>query len=174
MTPKLPSQPRPKAPARSAEFETSEPQDAKPLKNGTRIPDEFSIGARSAGPKGEGAPAPAASPIHRKTHLRMKRGKLAPERRIDLHGLTLAEAQPRLAKFILDSHAEGRRLVLVITGKGKARDSGGPIPERPGVLRRHVPEWLRSGVLAAAVLDVTPAHQRHGGEGAFYVYLRRR
>ena len=112
--------------------------------------------------------------MDRKQHGRMTRGKLRPEARLDLHGMTLAAAHPVLTGFILNAAAEGKRLVLVITGKGKDRDDGGPIPTRTGVLRHQVPLWLRSGPMASAVLDIAPAHQRHGGGGAFYVYLRRR
>ena len=104
---------------------------------------------------------------------KMKRGKLLPEAKLDLHGLTLGEAHPELVAFVLGAHAEGKRLVLVITGKGKDRDDGGPIPTRFGILRHQVPQWLRLPPLSSAVLQVTPAHLRHGGEGAYYVYLRR-
>ena len=109
-----------------------------------------------------------------KSYGRMSRGKLKPEGRIDLHGMTLAEAHPALTDFILWSHAMGRRLVLVITGKGKVKDDGGPMPARHGVLRHQVPQWLALPPLVSAVLEVRPAHIRHGGEGAYYVYLRRR
>ncbi|SFS19810.1 Smr/MutS family protein [Yoonia litorea] len=108
-----------------------------------------------------------------KSFGKMKRGKLKPEARIDLHGMTMSEAHPELTAFILGSQALGRRLVLVITGKGKERDDGGPIPTRQGVLRHQVPQWLALPPLAQAILQVTPAHLRHGGHGAYYVYLRR-
>jgi DNA-nicking Smr family endonuclease len=104
---------------------------------------------------------------------RMAKGKLVPEGRIDLHGMTLAEAHPALRDFILMSHAAGRRLVLVITGKGKARDDYAPMPVRQGVLRHQVPQWLNMVPLRGMVLQVSPAHQKHGGAGAYYVYLRR-
>ncbi|MBA3908608.1 MAG: DNA mismatch repair protein MutS [Rhodobacter sp.] len=109
-----------------------------------------------------------------KTHGKMTRGKLAPEARIDLHGMTLAEAHPELIRFILNAQSAGLRLVLVITGKGKRRDDTGPIPQRVGALRHQVPQWLRQPPLGPAILQVTEAHLRHGGSGAFYVYLRRR
>ena len=108
-----------------------------------------------------------------KSFGKMKRGKLAPEARIDLHGMTLAEAHPELVAFILGSQAIDRRLVLVITGKGKDRDDGGPIPTRHGVLRHQVPQWLALAPLSQAILQVTPAHLKHGGHGAYFVYLRR-
>ena len=111
--------------------------------------------------------------MDRKTHGRMKRGKIAPEARLDLHGMTMDQAHPRLAAFILRAQADGKRLVLVITGKGKNRDDGGPIPVRHGVLRHQVPHWLSVPPLAQAVLQVAEAHLSHGGGGAYYVYLRR-
>jgi DNA-nicking Smr family endonuclease len=109
-----------------------------------------------------------------RTHGKMTRGKLAPEARIDLHGLTLSEAHPELIRFILNAQSQGLRLVLVITGKGKRRDDTGPIPQRMGALRHQVPQWLRLPPLGPAVLQVAEAHLRHGGSGAYYVYLRRR
>jgi DNA-nicking Smr family endonuclease len=107
------------------------------------------------------------------THKKMLRGKLKPEARIDLHGMTLAQAHPVLTRFILGAHEDGLRLVLVITGKGKDRDDPGPIPIRRGVLKHQVPNWLHMPPLGRVVLDVREAHIRHGGTGAYYVYLRR-
>lgn len=108
-----------------------------------------------------------------KAFSRMKRGKLSPEGRIDLHGMTLSQAQPELTRFILSSQASGRRLVLVITGKGKPNSEGTPFHETKGVLRRYVPQWLAMHPLSHAVLQVNPAHVSHGGDGAFYVYLKK-
>lgn len=108
-----------------------------------------------------------------RTHGKMKKGKLIPEARIDLHGMTVAQAHPALTGFLLTAHAQGRRLVLVITGKGKARDDWAPMPVRQGVLRHQVPVWLSLPPLAQVVLQVTPAHVTHGGGGALYVYLKR-
>ena len=104
---------------------------------------------------------------------KMRRGKLKPEARIDLHGMTMDQAHPELLGFILNSQAMGRRLVLVITGKGKLRDEGGPMPARHGILRHQVPQWMALPPISSAILQVTPAHLTHGGQGAYYVYLRR-
>ncbi|MEM9575631.1 MAG: Smr/MutS family protein [Pseudomonadota bacterium] len=111
--------------------------------------------------------------MDRKTFARMNRGKVKPEARIDLHGMTLDRAHGALTRFILSSHGGGKRLVLVITGKGKDRDEGGPIPTRFGVLRHQVPQWLSTPPLSSSVLQVAQAHVSHGGGGAYYVYLRR-
>lgn len=115
----------------------------------------------------------AAVQMDAKAYARMTRGKLLPEARIDLHGLTLAEAHPELIRFILQTHAHGMRLVLVITGKGKAKPDHGPIPTRIGALRHQVPQWLRLPPLGPLVLQVAESHLKHGGAGAYYVYLRR-
>ncbi len=126
-------------------------------------------------------PAPALHDHVRQTPVRMdrkrfgqmKKGRLSPEARIDLHGMTLAQAHPALTRFILEAVADASRLVLVVTGKGKVRDESGPIPERHGVLRHQVPHWLNSMPLKPHVLQIAEAHVKHGGQGAYYVYLRR-
>jgi DNA-nicking Smr family endonuclease len=122
------------------------------------------------------AEALSAAPLQMdaKTHGKMTRGKLTPEARIDLHGLTLSEAHPELIRFILNAQSDGARLVLVITGKGRRGEDIGPIPQRMGVLRHQVPQWLHMPPLGQAVLQVSEAHLKHGGSGAYYVYLRRR
>jgi len=118
---------------------------------------------------------PGADPVQmdKKVFARLTRGKLSPEARLDLHGQTLSQAHGALTRFVLDAHARRLRLILIITGKGKSRDDIGPIPMRRGVLRHQVPQWLASPGLSYAVLQVSQAHARHGGAGAFYVYLRR-
>ncbi|SIS58060.1 Smr/MutS family protein [Phaeovulum vinaykumarii] len=124
-----------------------------------------------------GAPAEwlAEAPVRmdRKTHQKMARGRLAPEARIDLHGMSVAQAHPALIRFVSGAHARGQRLVLVITGKGRRDGDPGPLPTRPGVLREQVPHWLHLPPLSGLVLQVSSAHARHGGSGAYYVYLRR-
>ena len=114
-------------------------------------------------------------PIHmdRKSYGKMTRGKLGPEGKIDLHGMTLARAHPALNGFILSACAQQKRLVLVVTGKGKPGLGNNIIPEMRGVLRQQVPHWLTTPPLASVILQITPAHQKHGGDGAYYVYLRR-
>lgn len=104
---------------------------------------------------------------------RLKKGKLRVDGKIDLHGMTLAQAHPALNAFVHDAHMSGKRLLLVITGKGKSGRDDGIIPVLRGVLKHQVPQWLNMMPLAPMVLQVTQATQKHGGTGAYYVYLRR-
>lgn len=141
------------------------------------LPTAFGIGAKIPSPSSfvrkPQTAAPAKPVMDTKTYGKMKRGKMVPEARIDLHGMTLDQAHPALTQFILTSYSRGFRLVLVITGKGQRDDPHDPIPQQRGVLKRQVPMWLRMAPLNTAVMDVAEAHIRHGGGGAFYVYLRR-
>ena len=142
----------------------------------------FSVGSKLSSATALNNLAPSVSeqirqsPIEmdRKKYGKMQRGKLVPEAKIDLHGKTISQAHPALSRFILSSWADGKRLVLVITGKGKHRDVAGPIPVKTGVLKHQVPQWLKMAPLKDAVLQVSEAHLKHGGSGAYYVYLRRR
>ena len=131
----------------------------------------FRLGEKAVAKSHTAKPSPLQ--MDAKKHAKMTRGKLAPEARIDLHGMTMAEAHPKLIRFILNAQSDQMRLVLVITGKGKQREDHGPIPQPMGVLRHNVPLWLRQMPLAPMVLQVTEAHAKHGGAGAMYVYLRR-
>ncbi|GAA4221832.1 DNA-nicking Smr family endonuclease [Sagittula marina] len=108
-----------------------------------------------------------------KAYQRLKRGKLKPDARIDLHGMTLDQAHPTLNRFIMGAQAKGHRLVLVITGKGAPQDPYDPAPRRRGVLKQQVPLWMTMAPLSSAILQVSEAHLKHGGSGAYYVYLRR-
>jgi len=111
--------------------------------------------------------------MDQKSFGKLKRGKLRPEGKIDLHGMTLDRAHPALTGFVMNAHAQGKRLILVVTGKGKQRDEGGPIPVRHGILRHQVPQWLAMAPMKSVVLQIAQAHVSHGGGGAYYVYLRR-
>lgn len=94
---------------------------------------------------------------HAEAHLR--RGRLEPEARLDLHGMTQESAYRSAIRFLQRCHGDGMRLVLIITGKG-------------GVLRAQLPLWLGQRELEGLVAGLSEAHAKHGGSGAFYVHLR--
>jgi DNA-nicking Smr family endonuclease len=117
------------------------------------------------------APGEAAG-VDKRTAERLRRGQLAIEARLDLHGMTQAEAHRALDGFIAEGVSRGRRCVLVITGKGGRRDAWRR--DEPGVLFGEVPRWLNQPPARAHVLAIARARPRHGGEGALYVLLRRK
>jgi DNA-nicking Smr family endonuclease len=108
---------------------------------------------------------PALSPLGRRAKQRVARGHDTIDGRLDLHGLTQAEAHGALLRFLHTAQTRGAKMVIVITGKGR----GGEI----GVLRRQVPFWLALPEFRAIVVGFDEAHHRHGGEGALYLRLRR-
>ena len=127
------------------------------------------------------APAPVAPPParpHELTHghavgidkrqaERFRRGKTPIEGKIDLHGRTQQEAHDDLHHFLARAHASGKRMVLVITGKGITGS-------KSGVLKENVPRWLNEPTLRRHVLAFDYAEPQHGGEGALYVLLKRK
>lgn len=165
---------------RPAKPETTAPTVKGKIKK-TYTPPTFKVGSKTPLRKPAHNLAPTISEqfasavpnMDSKAFKRLKKGKLPVDARIDLHGMTVAEAHQELIGFILRAHGAGDRLVLVITGKGKVGKSDSIIPQRQGVLKHQVPHWLRLAPLGPLILEVTQASQKHGGSGAYYVYLRR-
>jgi DNA-nicking Smr family endonuclease len=111
---------------------------------------------------------PPLAPLGRKMKQRIARGRRAIDGRLDLHGMTQAEAHDELLGFLHSRRQRGAKLVLVITGKG----SGDAYAGR-GVLKRLVPMWLALPEFRNLVIGFESAAIGHGGEGALYVSLRR-
>lgn len=108
---------------------------------------------------------PALAPLGRRAKQRVARGRDEIDGRLDLHGLTQAEAHDALLRFLHMAQVRGARLVMVITGKGR----GGEM----GVLRRQVPLWLALAEFRTLVVGFEEAHRTHGGAGALYLRVRR-
>lgn len=112
--------------------------------------------------------------IDKNTKDKLIKGKLKIEGRIDLHGMRQEEAYRSLSGFIESSYNSGRRMVLVITGKGA--QSVNPehwMEDARGVLKRKFPTWMQQIPFKDIVLQYHHARPRDGGDGAFYVYLRK-
>jgi DNA-nicking Smr family endonuclease len=114
--------------------------------------------------------APPLAALTRKTKKRIARGAHAIDGRLDLHGMTQAEAHDALFAFLRGKQARGGRMVLVITGKGaRGSEEGGG----RGVLKRMVPLWLGLPEFRGLIVGFENAAIGHGGEGALYVSLRK-
>jgi DNA-nicking Smr family endonuclease len=116
---------------------------------------------------------PALAPFDRRLRQRLARGTKEIDARLDLHGLTQAEARERLIAFLEKAQARERALVLVITGKG-AGGSADRLDNERGVLRRQVPMWLALPEFRPLVIGFEEAGIAHGGAGALYVRIRRK
>jgi DNA-nicking Smr family endonuclease len=101
--------------------------------------------------------------VGRHTMRKLERGRFSVQAEIDLHGMTAAEAKPRLTDFIDSSAKQGHLCVRVVHGKGLGSGHRGP------VLKNSVNRWLRKW---DSVLAFVSTRQVDGGTGAIYVLLR--
>ena len=99
--------------------------------------------------------------------LKLEKGKIPVEAQLDLHGMTQNQAYDALVTFVENAYKTQKRCVLVITGLGRRTESG------IGILKTRLPEWISMPPLDGYVLDYANAAQKHGGGGAFYLYLKR-
>ena len=114
-------------------------------------PPELAIGVAPAG-------------LDRRRWEALRRGRLAPERTLDLHGRRVEEAHRAVVAFVAAAEAEGLRCIAIVTGKGSG--------ETGGVLRRELPHWLNAAPLRGMILAL--AHPHRANTGAVHVLLRRR
>jgi len=107
----------------------------------------------------------ASKPLEPSADKRVRRGRIEINRRIDLHDMTRDQAQCALFNLIRTSYAKDYRCVLVITGKGLRLN---------GVLRQNLPNWLNAADIRPLIASYAQAHIKHGGTGAWYVFLKRK
>ena len=105
--------------------------------------------------------------LDRRSMDRLRKGKLRPTDQIDLHGLTVEKAHGAFNNIIRRAYAEGTRCILVITGKGLTKQRG-------GVIRRELPQWINAAENRDRILGFSPARPQDGGDGAFYVLIKRK
>lgn len=125
--------------------------------------------------------APPLTGLDRRTSQKLARGQIEAEARLDLHGMRQAEAELALHGFLSRCRHSGLRCVLVITGKGESPFARHTLhssrfheaSDHSGVLRSALPQWLGAARFRSEVAGFQPAHPRHGGGGAFYIWLRK-
>tara|TARA_Y200000002_G_scaffold372813_1_gene371083 strand:- start:177 stop:749 length:573 start_codon:yes stop_codon:yes gene_type:complete len=113
--------------------------------------------------------------LDKKVFIKLKNGKLKPERTLDLHGYSYQKAFTEVIAFIKLAYRDKKRLILIITGKGSnlSESENYFLENHRGVLRKAFPNWLENKGLRPLILNVTSAHYTHGGDGAYYVYLKK-
>ena len=107
-----------------------------------------------------------ATGVNRATLRDLASGVRAPEATLDLHRFTARDAERKLREFLAAGSAAGHHCVLVVSGRGNHSSS-------EPVLRQAIVDWI-AGPMSRYALALTTATPRHGGDGAFYVLLRRR
>ena len=97
-------------------------------------------------------------------------------KKLDLHGLSLDEANKIVKKFIIDSFNKNYKKILIITGKGsRSKSHNNPyISSKLSVLKYSVPEFIENHKdLKNKIIKISKADLIDGGEGAFYVFLKK-
>ena len=106
---------------------------------------------------------PSKAPPDINQEKKIRRGKVDIDLTIDLHDQTRAKAETHLKRSLIRAYNRNHKTVLVITGKGARLD---------GVLRNAFPGWMSDTNLRPIIASYAPAHIRHGGSGAWYVFLK--
>jgi len=98
-------------------------------------------------------------------------------RKLDLHGFSLNDANKIVRKFIIDSSNIGCKKVLIITGKGlRSKVYNNPyLSEKMNVLKNSIPEFIMNDKdLSSLIIKTSKADKKHGGDGAFYIFLKQK
>lgn len=109
----------------------------------------------------------ASGGLKKTQQRKMDSGKFNPDVTLDLHGMTLNQAFKALENAVLSAYTNQNRFLLVITGKGKNSILGS------GALKRELPNWLSLSHIASKVIRASYAAPKDGGEGAFYLLIKR-
>jgi DNA-nicking Smr family endonuclease len=107
---------------------------------------------------------------------KLKKGKIPIDKKKDLHGLSLFEAEQVFITTIVDCFKVNKRCILFITGKGIINKNKKDLGEERlyyGKIRNNFLEWTRKEELKKHILSVEQANIEFGGDGAFFVYLRK-
>ena len=95
---------------------------------------------------------------------------------IDLHGFTLDEANKTVERLIYKSYDEGVSKIRIVTGKGLHSDNekNPYISKELSILKYSVPEYIKNNnQLMKLIIEFKEASIQDGGEGAFYIHLKK-
>ena len=108
--------------------------------------------------------------------LKIKSKKNLKPRSIDLHGYSLDEANRLIEKFINKSYDENITKLIVVTGKGlhSDNDKNPYVSKDLSILKYSVPEFIEGNKnLMSKINEIKDADINDGGDGAFYIYLKK-
>ena len=106
---------------------------------------------------------------------KLNKGKIPIDKKIDFHGLSIEKAKSKFFNTINECFYSNKRCILFITGKGmkKINQDTADIKLFHGRIRENFKEWIFEKEAISKILNVAPAGFLHGGDGAFFVYLRK-
>ena len=106
---------------------------------------------------------------------KLRKGDVSIDRKVDFHGLSLEQAKRKFVKIIDECFYSNARCILFITGKGIKKSNYSTTHAKlfHGIIRENFQKWVLEKGVASKILSVTPAGFSHGGDGAFFVYLRK-
>ena len=96
---------------------------------------------------------------------------------VDLHGFSLIDANNFIEKFIKECFENNVHKIIVITGKGlrSQNDKNPYISKDLSILKNSVPKFIKSQLsLIKLIKEIKQATIEDGGEGAFYIFLRKK
>jgi DNA-nicking Smr family endonuclease len=107
----------------------------------------------------------------------IKKGSFHIDKKIDFHGKSLLESEEQFNNTIIESYNSGQRCLLFVTGKGLFKSKNYEESYKPklyhGIIRASFIEWAKSKKFSKYILSFEQASIENGGDGAFYVYLRK-
>ena len=107
----------------------------------------------------------------------IKKGSFHIDKKIDFHGKSLLESEKQFNNTIIENYNSGQRCLLFVTGKGLFKSKNNDESDKPklyhGIIRASFVEWAKSNKFSKYILSFEQASIEHGGDGAFYVYLRK-
>ena len=116
------------------------------------------------------------NPIENKDHFLDQRETFVRKiKKVDLHGLTLEEANKKIEILIDKFFEEGVEKIIVITGKGlRSNTIDNPYVSKDlSILKNSIPEYINSNSkIKSKIKSISKAEIKDGGEGAFYIFLK--
>ena len=108
--------------------------------------------------------------------LKLKEKTFLKTKSIDLHGYTLEQANKLIEDFIIKSYKESINKLIVVTGKGlHSQNKKNPFVSKDlSILKYSVPEFISNNEgLMNIIHEIQNASIEDGGEGAFYIFLKK-
>ena len=105
-----------------------------------------------------------------------KKDYLIKIKKIDLHGHSLDEAHKKIEQLINISYEKGIEKIIVITGKGlRSKSNKDPYLSKDlNTLKYSVPDFIMTNEnLKIKIKNISKARIQDGGEGAFYIFLKK-